>query len=838
MADFLPFDKRVQARLEKRDQNLESVQRSFLTRTSEILSSELPFEKQLEAIADSAVPFMADRCLLYLTENNGVIRRVSDSRKARSSDTDDLRLVSLAIEQGAPILLPSRSQEGKNYQAELNSLGASRAILAPIIFRRRVLGAVTFLSSIKNCGEEHDLLFVSEFADRIALAAENERLLRELQEVARERDHIQSLLDEAAQRDTGAAVGLLSTERALRESEQKFQSLADVAPFSIFIHDGKSFLYVNRTTCEVTGYSREELLGMQLLDVLHPDSIPFIRERFRQRAEGKPVAARFEAKIVSKDGAEKWVYFSGSDLRYQGKQAVISGAVDITEQRRGDEQLRLTQERISLAAESAGISTWEWDIRANKVLWSPELYRIFGVNKADFGGGFEEFLARLHEEDQVRVRQSIERSAAEHKDLDIEYRLRRGDGSWAWAHTRAKVFHDAIQRPERMVGVTIDVTAAKLANQALHESEQRFRVTFNHLAIGMIQVALDGTILLTNQKFCEIVGYSDYELGGRRFQDFTYSGDLEPNLQRLHAMLSGQIASYTLEKRYVHKDGSTPWVQVTASLVRDEEGRPKYIIAAVEDITDRRRAAEALRNSEKLAATGRLAASIAHEINNPLESVTNLLYLLERNATLDETGRAYARMAQEELGRVAHIARQTLGFYRDSAQVEPVQIRQLMDDVLEMFGRKIRNAEVEVVRDYRPVGVIEAFQGEIRQILSNLLANAIDAIGKRGKISIRISRGRTWIARGQRGVRITVGDNGPGIPEENRKHLFEPFFTTKGAKGTGLGLWVTRGMVEKHSGTVRMRSSVRAGSSGTVFSIFLPLKQKSEGAKRRHVRAN
>jgi PAS domain S-box-containing protein len=627
-------------------------------------------------------------------------------------------------------------------------------------------------------------------------------------------------------------------EEALRESEEKFHSLADVAPFSIFIHDGRKFLYVNQTTSDVTGYSREELLSMELWDIVHPDSVAFLRERFRERKEGKPVAPRFEAKINTKDGGQRWIYFSGSELTYEGKHAVISGAIDITDQRRGDEQLQISQERVRLASESAGISTWQWDLRTNQVVWAPELYRIFRLSETEFGGGLEKFLTRLHEADQARVRASIEESVAGRRDLDVEFRLLRGDGSWAWAHTRAKVFYDALQHPERMIGVIIDVTAARLANQALHESEQRFRATFNHLAIGMTQVALDGTILMANQKFCDILGYHDYEIAGRKFQDFTHPDDLEPNLQKLHAMLSGEIASYRLEKRYIRKDGSSPWVQVTSSLVRGDNGEPIYIIAAIEDITERRRAEDALRNSEKLAATGRLAASIAHEINNPLESVTNLLYLLERNTSLDPDGLVYVRMAQEELSRVAHIARQTLGFYRESAQLEPVQLSELMDSVLDLFARKLRNAEVEVIKEYGRVGYIEAYPGEVRQVFSNLLANAIDAIGKKGKIKIRISRARNWSARGHRGVRVTIADNGSGIAVENRKYLFDPFFTTKGAKGTGLGLWVSRGMIEKHAGKISVRSNMQPGASGTVFSIFLPIKQKTEGVRRKSVRVS
>jgi signal transduction histidine kinase len=149
-----------------------------------------------------------------------------------------------------------------------------------------------------------------------------------------------------------------------------------------------------------------------------------------------------------------------------------------------------------------------------------------------------------------------------------------------------------------------------------------------------------------------------------------------------------------------------------------------------------------------------------------------------------------------------------------------------MDDVLSLFDRKIRITEVTVTKDYETDVAVDAMPGEIRQVLSNLLANALDAAGKKGKLRIRVSRARNWAARGGRGVRVSIADNGVGIAPPNREHLFEPFFTTKGAKGTGLGLWVTRGMIEKHTGNIRVWSSTSPSRRGTVFSIFLPLKQK------------
>ena len=617
-----------------------------------------------------------------------------------------------------------------------------------------------------------------------------------------------------------------TAERALKDSEAKFRTLAEVAPCSIFIHDGEKLLYSNRATSEITGYPKEELLNRSFWTMLHPDSLAYIRERMRLRGEGKPVPEQFEAKIVTKNGVTKTIEFNGSLFDYEGKQAVICIALDITDRRRAEEELQRNRERIRLTSESAGIASWEWNIRENTFTWSADLPRVLGLHDATtLGSAFDSLLAQVHPEDRTRVRESIERAASEHHDLNVEFRTARAE-TLGWAFAKAKIFYDASGTPESMVGVAVDITGTKAAERAMRETEERFRVTFNQAAVGMAHVALDGTLLMVNHKLAEIFGYDEEEIFGHRFHEFTHPDDLPANVEKLNSMLAGDYTSYKIEKRYVRKNGSQIWAQVTSSLVKDEQGAPKYIIAVIEDITERRFAAEALRNSEKLAATGRLAASIAHEINNPLEAVTNLLYLLEQNKSLDVAAKGFTRMAQEEIGRVAHIARQTLGFYRDSTSVESVRITSLMDDVLSLFERKMRTSYVSVDKEYKTDIAIEAMPGEIRQVLSNLLANALDAAGKKGKLRVRVSRGRSWTGRGVRGVRVSIADNGVGIASENRDRLFEPFFTTKGAKGTGLGLWVTRGMIEKHSGTIRVWSSTSPARRGTVFSIFLPLKQK------------
>ena len=253
------------------------------------------------------------------------------------------------------------------------------------------------------------------------------------------------------------------------------------------------------------------------------------------------------------------------------------------------------------------------------------------------------------------------------------------------------------------------------------------------------------------------------------------------------------------------------------------EGSPAGCVITLFDIDERKRVEESLRRSEKLAATGRLAATIAHEINNPLEAVTNLLYLIETVPGLDREALNYANAAQEQLARVAHITRQTLAFYRESRQPQPVRLKEITDSILSLYRGKAQLKNIQVLEDLRFEGEIRGFPNQVAQVISNLFLNALEACPADGKIWVKLYPSREWSNSRKPGVRVVIADNGPGVAPRDRARLFDAFFTTKGEKGTGLGLWVSQGIVARHRGSLRFRSSVRPQHSGTVFSVFLPL---------------
>lgn len=252
------------------------------------------------------------------------------------------------------------------------------------------------------------------------------------------------------------------------------------------------------------------------------------------------------------------------------------------------------------------------------------------------------------------------------------------------------------------------------------------------------------------------------------------------------------------------------------------EMRVRARTAELEHEIGRRQAMErSAFEAEKLATTGRLAATIAHEINNPLEAVANLIYLLETDTKLPPEAREHARVAQRELGRVSHIAKQTLSFYRDTGKPDNFNVVAAVQEVIDLYGPKARSRSLTVrLFDGNIEIAIQGYLGELRQVVSNLLLNAMDASPEGATVLVRAKRAR---AAGRAGVRITFADRGPGIPRELLGKLFQPFFTTKEQRGTGLGLWVALGIVTRHGGNIQIASSTRPKRHGTCVSVWLPV---------------
>lgn len=367
---------------------------------------------------------------------------------------------------------------------------------------------------------------------------------------------------------------------------------------------------------------------------------------------------------------------------------------------------------------------------------------------------------------------------------------------------------------------------------ALRSAERRFHRLVAGMPIGLLISRKDGKIIYANDAVSRLLGYTCAELisGEISLDDICRAHDGHP-FSRAYQWKDDRAEPIELE--CLDRQNSRIPVLVGAAILNPEAPEWEREIAAFfADLTEQKRGEEVLRRTEKLAAAGRLATSIAHEINNPLESVTNCLYLLEQ-AKLDPESRRYLKLAQQELNRVSHIATQTLRFYRQHTRPVPTDIHDLFETVLALYEGRMRSFKVETERQYGNISRVMAFDGAVRQVIANLVANAVDAMQTNGgRLIFRTRSSRNWRDQSE-GISITVADTGSGMTRETQARLFEPFFSTKGITGTGLGLWVSRDIVVKHRGSIRVRS--RQGfQSGTVFRIFLP-KQSPEALEKESV---
>jgi PAS domain S-box-containing protein len=259
--------------------------------------------------------------------------------------------------------------------------------------------------------------------------------------------------------------------------------------------------------------------------------------------------------------------------------------------------------------------------------------------------------------------------------------------------------------------------------------------------------------------------------------------------------------------------------------VRSATHGVRWVGAVIVDTTSIKRSEDALRRTEKLAAVGRLSSSIAHEINNPLEAITNLLYLLRQMDGMDQQSAAYIELASHEVARMSEIVQQTLRFHRQSTRPAVTNVGEILDSVLSLHRGKVRGVQVEVERRYRGEVELFCFSGEMRQLFANLIGNALDAMPNHGgRLVVGVRYSRSWWDPAVEGVRVVVADTGCGMSASTQRRIFEPFFTTKEATGTGLGLWVSAEIIQKHEGQIRVRSrnAQEGRKPGTVFMVFLP----------------
>ena len=440
-----------------------------------------------------------------------------------------------------------------------------------------------------------------------------------------------------------------------------------------------------------------------------------------------------------------------------------------------------------------------------------------------------DFIGKTLEESLPEIETAVYR-----KLLDDVYRTGNPYIGWEMKATlnrqgqSVEAYFDFVYQPVRdstgeVEGVlvhAVDVTDKVLARRTLQTAliaSQRLAAIVESSDDAIVSKDLNGIVSSWNSCAERTFGYSAKEMVGSSITRII-PPELQEDEQRILATIARGERIEHFETTRMKKSGERIDVSLTISPIKDEQGRVLGAAKIARDITQKKRTARALQMTEKLASVGRLAATVAHELNNPLEAVTNFIFLAQTTDDLPEPAKEYLTLADRELERVTHIAQQTLGFYRDTSAPRLVDVRESLDDVLRVFESKLRykslKTEIKVAGELK----IEALGGEVRQVFSNLISNAIDASPNRGVIKVHA---KIVLKDNEPHAQIAFVDNGCGIPDQLKGSIFNPFFTTKSDVGTGLGLWVSKTLIEKHGGRISFRST---HLKGTVFIIWLPVR--------------
>lgn len=458
------------------------------------------------------------------------------------------------------------------------------------------------------------------------------------------------------------------------------------------------------------------------------------------------------------------------------------------------------------------------DVNGIITSWNPAATRIFGYTADEMIG--KPVLVLFPEELKPQEDDILRQLRAGQKVDHLQTIRVRKDGKRIRVSLTTSPIRDAQGRIVGGSKIVRDVTEQTAGTEA----RVRLSAIVESSDDAIISKDLNGFVTSWNRAATRLFGYEPEEMIGQSILKII---PLELHYQEplilSRVRVGERLDHYETER--VTKSGERIMVSLTISPVKDDEGKVIGVSKIARDITQSKKVEMALIQSEKLAATGRMAATIAHEINNPLEAVVNLIFLARNHPSLDDTVRSYLVTAEREIERVSLIARQTLGFYRETAIPVPVVMHELVTDVLTVYQSRCRSQAIHVETHFGPVRSLQARKGEMMQVISNLIANSIDAMPSGGCLSIDVEENSM---NGDEGVALVVQDQGMGIAETHMPRLFEPFFTTKKNVGTGLGLWVVKQFVDNHKGKISVASSTGPENRGTTFTVFLPFTNQFE----------
>ncbi len=611
-------------------------------------------------------------------------------------------------------------------------------------------------------------------------------------------------------------------ERELHRSRERLQLALEAANLGTWSYDPSTNLSTADPAMQrIFGSPQASGDFDYWITLVHPDDRDHVGTEFATAIAGQ-APYESEYRIIRPDGNTRWIRSKGQ-LRTSpdGPISLVVIVEDITSTKLAELELQTRARDLRESQRIGKMGSWRLVLETNELTWSEEVYHLMEhnpslpvINYADHPEIMEpDSLRRL----EAAVGQCIATGQA--YELDTKMTL-PSSGNIVWFATRGEPVFGPDGKVAELRGTVRDITDRKLAEQALANSEQRLQLALESANLGTWSYDAETGICTGDPAMQRIFGSQRASGDFDYWIEFSHPDDRESIGVDFLAALSSDTP-YQTEYRIVRPtDGKVRWIRSVGRVLREQD-RPLRMLVVVEDITERKVAEQALLRTEKLAAVGRLASSIAHEINNPLEAITNLLFLA-RSAEDLEQSREYLAVAETELRRASAITSQTLRFHRQSTRPTYVTCDDLVSTALNILRSRIHNARITVETRKRANRPVLCFDGEIRQVVSNLLINAVDAMHPEGGRLITRSREGHDPATQRPGLILTIADTGCGMSPETLSKLFEAFYTTKGIAGTGLGLWISKEIIERHHGRLSVRSSQRPGHTGTVFTIFLP----------------
>ena len=568
--------------------------------------------------------------------------------------------------------------------------------------------------------------------------------------------------------------------------------------------------------------TREELCAIML---------PAHRDRLSQTMADSACdgMVTVDFQVIAADGSHIWVESRGQRIGASGSR--IGGIVtDITARKHNEEALAASEERYRILADLNPQAIW-MGLPDGTIIYANQSFLDYTGLTIDSLDGLG-WLTGFYPEDRDAVAAAWTRSVQTGDEYNVEARITRArDGQPRLWCLRGLPVRDEAGAILHWLGVAMDIDDVRSSAQALEcmqrETERQraeLETIYQTAGIGLSLLSADDfRVLRINDRQADILGLPPEEILGRPMVEVA---PIVPDLENIirTAAAGTPVRDLIVEGELLTKPGERRVFTVSYTPVYATDGSVQAITASSLDITHQKRAEAALVQSEKLAAVGRLTSSISHEINNPLEAITNLLYLIALSEDLPQELKVYVHMAQSELTRVSQIATQTLRFHRQAVKPTLVSPCELVDAVLNLYQGRLVNSGIRVDVRYDTETRVLCFENDIRQVLNNLIANAIDAMRTGGRLIARAHEVHEPVT-GRHGIRITIADTGHGMSHEVMARVFEPFYTTKDLNGTGLGLWISHDIVERHQGYLTVKSSEDPVHHGTIFALFLPCQE-------------